>query len=96
MTADLTPLERAASRHRWSRLPRGRCSAGRPHLNDSIDEAKLWRATGGERLRLNSREMAAAVERLDGQGMSALLIAERLGCTTRTVHRHRAAVRAVS
>ncbi|MFC8008717.1 helix-turn-helix domain-containing protein [Streptomyces cinereoruber] len=54
------------------------------------DEVAIDRAVQGDPpTRLTPRERAAAVHRLDAQGLSARQIAEQVGCAQRTVHRIR-------
>ncbi|WP_412078990.1 helix-turn-helix domain-containing protein [Streptomyces xanthophaeus] len=54
------------------------------------DPAAIERAASGDPpARLTYRERAAAVQNLTRLGLSAQLIAERIGCSKRTVHRVR-------
>jgi lambda repressor-like predicted transcriptional regulator len=59
-----------------------------------IDEIAVERAMGGDHVRLTRVERDEAVRRLTSKGYSVRQIAERLGTTTRTVMRRRAADRA--
>lgn len=60
----------------------------------TVDEAVVFRAMGGERLPLTTAERIELVRRLTVQEqLSALEIAQRLGVARRTVVRHRAAIR---
>ena len=59
-----------------------------------IDEIAVERAMGGDRVPLTGAERDEAVRRLTSKGYSVRQIAERLGTTTRTVMRRRAAGRA--
>lgn len=56
------------------------------------DEVAIQRATAGDPPgRLTQRERHAAIRQLDAKGLSAAVIAERVRCSKRTVHRARAA-----
>lgn len=74
--------------HRWG-----------SHTLDGIT-IELATERGGKPVPLTSAEITEAVRKLDqqlderGRPMSARLIAVRLGCTNRTVHRHRKIIRA--
>jgi lambda repressor-like predicted transcriptional regulator len=59
-----------------------------------IDEIAVERAMGGDHVPLTRAERDEAVRRLTSKGYSVRQIAERLGTTTRTVMRRRAAGRA--
>jgi len=59
-----------------------------------IDEIAVERAMGGDHVPLTRAERDEAVRRLTSKGYSVRQIAERLGTTTRTVMRRRAANRA--
>jgi hypothetical protein len=57
------------------------------------DEAAIERAVAGDPPeRLTPRERHAAIRRLDRHPLPAQIIAERVGCSKRTVHRARQAV----
>lgn len=59
------------------------------------DEAAIDRATAGDPPdRLTPRERHAAIHQLDARRLSAAVIAERVRCSTRTVHRARGQQRA--
>lgn len=59
-----------------------------------LDPVAVDRAVGGDRdVPLSRPERRAAIDRLDASGLSAAEIARRLGVTTRTVTRRRAARR---
>lgn len=74
------------------RLPRGRLYRVGP--SRGIDEIAVERLMDGSLVQLPTRdELHDAIVRLDRYGYSARQIAERLGCTMRTVSRHRAAER---
>ncbi len=60
----------------------------------STEQARVLRAIGGEHIDLSVRERREAVRRLDRGDMSAAEIGRRLGIPTRSVQRHRAALRA--
>lgn len=74
-------------------LPPGRwLSTGR---STDFDEVAVERLIDGTLMRTpTSSELAAAIDCLDRRGYSARRIAERLGCTMRTVQRRRAVRRA--
>ena len=56
----------------------------------TLDRIAVERAiTGDQPPHLNSLERAAAIERLNARGLSAQQIANRVGCSRRTVIRHR-------
>jgi hypothetical protein len=56
------------------------------------DEVAIQRAAAGDPPdRLTPRERAAAIRQLDRRQLSAAVIAERVRCSRRTVHRRRAA-----
>jgi len=65
-----------------------------PRRARSVDEARVLRAIDGEHIDLSVRERREAVRRLDRGDMSAAQIGRRLGIPTRSVQRHRAALRA--
>lgn len=56
-----------------------------------VDEIAVTEAMAGRRVQLTRAELAEARRRLDAQGLSARVIAERLGTTARTVTRYRRA-----
>lgn len=65
-------------------------SAARRYAPAQPDEAAVLRAAAGDAPdRLTPRERHAAIARLDRQEMSAAVIAERVRCSKRTVHRAR-------
>lgn len=67
--------------------------AGRPKLSGPrsavVDEAKVWRATGGERIDLTPRERRMAVDILTRQRRTAEEIADVLGISQRRVSSNR-------
>jgi DNA-directed RNA polymerase specialized sigma24 family protein len=67
--------------------------AARPHIgaawSDAFDEVAVLRAMYGDPVRLRPSERAEATRRLTAAGLSAAQIAERLGCTKRSVVRQR-------
>jgi DNA-binding NarL/FixJ family response regulator len=73
MTGD--PYVPATVRHRWGA--------------HGIDEVAVDRAVRSGGVPLGSDELAAAIQRLTRAGQSTRLIALQIGCTTRTVTRHR-------
>lgn len=58
--------------------------------NPRLDMSRVREAVAGQQVELTSRELAAALDLYDRDGRSAAEVARRLGCTTRTVTRHRA------
>jgi DNA-binding NarL/FixJ family response regulator len=71
-----------------TRQPRKRVSTYQPVQPDEI---AIERAVAGDPPdRLTPRERAAAIAQLDRRDYSAAVIAERVRCTPRTVHRARA------
>jgi predicted DNA-binding protein (UPF0251 family) len=75
-----------------SRQYRSGCSQGW-HVGSQIDPARVYRASGGERLPLTTAERREAVRRLVfGERLSSNEAARRLGVAWRTVQRHRAAI----
>jgi hypothetical protein len=84
-----------ACQERWRAEHRARLQAEaaerRAQRGPLVDEAILERVRLGERVRsLTTPEKRLAVEILDRRGLSARLIAERIGCAQRTVNRLRA------
>ena len=73
--------------------PRGRCRTGRLPIEYDIDEAIIARALAGHKPEMNPAERSHLIAYLTGKQDTARQIAERLGCTTRTVQRHRAQLR---
>lgn len=75
-------------------LYRGKYRAGRPSRGVEPDPIAVERLIEGT---LNQsphwHEMHEAITRLSRYGLSAFQIADRIGCTVRTVERHRAACR---
>lgn len=63
---------------------------GAPDFDD-VDEIAVWRAIGGERIRLNAAERVEAVRLLAARGYSTSAASERLGMAYRSVLRIRAA-----
>ncbi|MEU2073596.1 helix-turn-helix domain-containing protein [Streptomyces sp. NPDC013489] len=62
----------------------------RNYIPVTPDEVAIDRAVmGNPPARLTPRERATAIRRLDARGLSARQIAERIGCSQRTVHRVR-------
>jgi hypothetical protein len=67
-------------------------AAARSYVPAQPDEVAVDRAAAGDPPeRLTPRERQAAIARLDRWDLSAAVIAERVRCTPRTVHRWRAA-----
>jgi transposase-like protein len=65
-------------------------ASARAYIPAQPDEAAIHRAAAGDPPeRLTPRERAAAIRQLDRQEYSAAVIAERVRCSKRTVHRHR-------
>lgn len=79
----------------WQRSSRARHNmTGGRH---GIDPVAVERAAGGDRsLVLTAEERAAAVALLASWRMTTAQIADRLGCTDRTVFRHLARLRATT
>ncbi|MFE5895862.1 helix-turn-helix domain-containing protein [Streptomyces sp. NPDC056488] len=74
----------------YNRTRRQHTQRQRSYIPVTPDEVAIDRAVMGDPpTRLTPRERAAAVHRLDAQGLSARQIAEQVGCTQRTVHRIR-------
>lgn len=73
------------------------CKSG-PFIPNEVDTVAIHRAVLGDPPpTLTQWEAAEAVRILDARGgLSARLIAERVGCSARTVHRVRARVRAAA
>ena len=61
-----------------------------------VDEAKVWRATGGERIDLTPRERRMAVDILTRQRRTAEEIADVLGISERRVVSNRTRARRVA
>jgi hypothetical protein len=87
---EIVERHRKRFRDRARSLPRGHRRRG---AMTGFDPVAVERAIGGEPLRLAVPEMRAAVGELTAAQLSAAQIAIRLGTTTRTVTRHRAALR---
>lgn len=69
-----------------------RAAQGRAYIPAQPDEAAILRAAAGDPPeRLTPRERHAAIALLDRRELPAAVIAERVRCTPRTVHRARAA-----
>lgn len=93
---------RADAARRRSRLTGGqRC--GRIGRDDTVHADRVDLAVAGRRVQLNPAELAAAIGVLAARGIapdgtrrpwSAYEIARQVGCTERTVQRHKAAQRA--
>jgi DNA-binding NarL/FixJ family response regulator len=81
---------RARWRERSRRLPRG---SHRPGPKPGFDPIAVELASFGDRRPLSTAELHAAVEQLSRRGLSLAEVARRLGASTRTVARHRAALR---
>lgn len=60
-----------------------------------VDESAVVRMLAGERISVNLHERRAALAMLCGQDLTAPQIAERIGCSTKTVERFRKANREV-
>lgn len=54
-----------------------------------VDEVAVLRAVRGDHLRLTTAEREAAIDELDRAGLSAAEVADRIGCSERTVMRRR-------
>jgi FixJ family two-component response regulator len=76
------------------RRTRGMQPAGRPARLSVPDRDAVADAVAGYRCRLSPVSLAEAIDRLDRGWLSSEEIARRLGCTSRTVQRHRARRRA--
>ncbi len=77
---------------RECRRETGRRQYHRGHIPAEPDEAAIRRAVAGDPPdRLTPRERRAAIRQLDAWELSSAVIAERVHCSRRTVHRHRAA-----
>lgn len=61
-----------------------------------LDEVVVDRVMSGDRLRMNQAEFDEVVRRFTRQGWSARMIASQLGCTDRSITRHRARIRAAA
>jgi len=73
---------------------RGRTKAASSYIPAQPDEMAIERAvTGDPPDRLTPRERAAAIRRLHAQQLSAAAIADRVRCSSRTVHRVRSQLR---
>lgn len=71
-----------------------RAAQQRRYVPAQPDEAAILRAAAGDPPeRLTPRERHAAIHRLDRRQYSAAVIAERVRCTPRTVHRARTKVK---
>lgn len=90
------PAARAIMSHRWARhrsvqqRPRGTQRPGRAGAGTVVDETRVREAVAGLPVALNPLELAAAIAALDDGHRTNRQIARRLGCTERTVQRHRA------
>jgi hypothetical protein len=74
-----------------------RQAAARNYSPAQPDEAAILRAAAGDPPeRLTPRERAAAIRQLDRRELSSAVIAERVRCTPRTVHRARGRSKAVA
>lgn len=71
-------------------LPRGTWPTGLRRTPDPDPAAVARILAGNHPLGATTADHAAALAAADRHGRSALDVALRLGCTTRTVHRHRA------
>lgn len=85
-------VERAKEHRLWLRPPGPRMRFF-TRSGDELDDVAVGRALAGERLKLTAAEIDEAVRRLTAARYSARQIAETLGCTTRTVQRHRTRLR---
>ena len=87
------PEARVAMRPIWASYRRRRAKSPKHwHNHQDVDEAAVYRAVRGERMPLGAAERRLAVAALDGQ-LSAAEIAARIGCSARTVVRHRSRLR---
>ncbi|MFD4572060.1 helix-turn-helix domain-containing protein [Streptomyces sp. NPDC058417] len=81
------PAQQDPQRKRWCRVCE-RARRKRTRLPVEPDQAAIERAVSGDHpVHLTPRERHAAIRRLLRQGLSAAQIAERVGCTERTVYR---------
>jgi hypothetical protein len=95
------PLARQAARKARARYPLrkpvpGNFPRGRARKDATVDPARVADATAGAVVDLNPRELAAALAAVDVRRgstwvKSAAQIARRIGCSERTVQRHRRA-----
>jgi Helix-turn-helix domain len=78
---------------RWYRagMPDGPPPA--PWTAQPLDGVAIELAVKGTRPRLTPQERRAAVAELRERGLSLSAVADRLGCSQRTVERHTAAIR---
>ena len=74
--------------------PRGTWAPSR--RRGSVDPAAVERLLAGSRVTTTVDDRAAALDHADRHGATAVQIAERLGCSVRTVTRRRAARRATT
>lgn len=74
----------------------GTQSCGRPGADSEVDQVMLAEALAGHRVPLDRPTLAAALDRLDDGTRSAEQLARRIGCSQRTVQRHRARRRQVT
>lgn len=86
-----TERHRRANRRRHPL--RGTRPPGRRSIGADVDAGRVAEALAGLHVDLNAAELAAAIDQYDRGGRSAADVARHLGCTTRTVVRHRAARR---
>lgn len=61
----------------------------RVHLGRDVDPIVVERVIAGDRLPMGVHERAIAIARMNTAGWSATAIARAIGCSSRTVHRHR-------
>lgn len=78
---------------RWYRAEQPDTAPPEPWALQPIDEVAVELAVKGARPHLTPRERRAAVAELRAQGLSLNAIADRLGCTQRTVVRHVSAIK---
>jgi DNA-binding NarL/FixJ family response regulator len=77
--------QREARRTDRHRTPNVRA---RKRHSDYVDEIAVERACRGDVVELTAEERTAAILRLDGLGLTARQIGDRLGVCSRTVRRH--------
>lgn len=77
----------------WYRAS-GSQPSGRPRDGAVPDTASVRDALAGRMVALDARSLAVVLDRLDHGSWSAEELARRVGCSQRTVQRHRARRRA--
>ncbi len=78
---------------RWSRAGRPDTGPPAPYEVQLVDDVAIELAVKGARPWLTPRERRIAVAELRLRGLSLNAIADRLGCTQRTVVRHVSAIK---